>query len=54
MKKSLLVIALMLLSCQSVYAETGNKFVTEWKEYKKSEAGQSYNSFNAAYYMGVR
>ena len=52
MKKLLLVIGLILLSYQSVYAESGNEFVQKWQEMKKSEAGQSFNGFSAGVYAG--
>ena len=55
MKKVLLVIALMMMSCQAVYATpppTGNEFVNQWQEYKKHKAGQSFDVVNSSYYMG--
>jgi len=55
MKKMLLVIALMMMIWQSVYAGeyvSGNEFVNQWKEYKKSDAGQSYNHFDMGFYLG--
>ena len=55
MKKVLLVIALMLMSCQAVYASpttTGNEFVNEWKECKKADAGQPYSFIDVGIYGG--
>jgi len=55
MKKVLLVIGLMLMTCQAVYGAeyaTGNDFVNRWREYKKDDVGQRYSSFDVAYYMG--
>ena len=55
MKKVLLVIALMLMSCQAVYAveyETGNRFVNQWQEYKNPDAERPSSSFAAGIYIG--
>ena len=45
----------MLMSCQAVYATpptTGNEFVNQWKECKKSEAGQPWSAFDVGLYSG--
>lgn len=45
---------LMLLCFQPLHAKTktGNDFVREWKEYKKSEDGGSGEFFKIGIYMG--
>ncbi len=53
MKKILLVIGLILMSGQSVYATpTGNELVNQWKEYQMSEAEQAYSSLKVGFYIG--
>ena len=40
------------MSCQSLYAMTGDDFVNRWQEYKKAHEGRAYTLYDEAAYMG--